>query len=98
MSAEQRCWWVIRVTGYGRFGFYGTDSEAEEMRTHKAAWEGGIGSKRRADESDPAVLEQIRRVRMEIARGYGRSDEREQAETRAVLALDEQPEARGNGE
>lgn len=98
MSAEQRCWWVIRVTGYGRFGFYGTDSEAEEMLAHKAAWEGGAASKRRADESDPAVLEQISRVRMEIARGYGRSEEREQAETLAVLAMGEQPEASGNGE
>lgn len=41
--------WRIWVNGYGEFDFTGTEQEAEEMRAHKARWEGGIGKKWRAD-------------------------------------------------
>lgn len=42
-------WWIISVSGYGTFAFKGTEAEAEEMRAHKANWEGGVGRKRLAD-------------------------------------------------
>ncbi len=41
--------WKIRVVGYGTFDFLGTEAEAEEMRRHKARWEGGVAVKWRAD-------------------------------------------------
>lgn len=41
--------WVITVGGgYGTFFFRGTESEAEEMRRHKARWEGAVARKRPA--------------------------------------------------
>jgi hypothetical protein len=47
--------WVILVSGYGAFIHTGTEQSAEEMRTHKARWEGGIAKKRPADKSDMIV-------------------------------------------
>ena len=44
----EREWWTINVFGYGDFQYFGTEDEAEEMRCHKANWEGGVGKKRRA--------------------------------------------------
>lgn len=38
--------WAIYVIGYGSFLFVGTEAEAEDMRLHKARWEGGLGRKR----------------------------------------------------
>jgi hypothetical protein len=48
-DARRRKWWIIEVTGYGDFSFFGTEAEAEDTRIHKAEWEGGEGMKRRAD-------------------------------------------------
>jgi hypothetical protein len=45
-SSEQ---WTIWVAGYGKFNFDGTEAEAEEMRRHKANWEGGQGRKWRTN-------------------------------------------------
>ena len=45
----KKLWWIITVGGYGSFAFKGTEKEAEEMRAHKAEWEGGSGRKRKAD-------------------------------------------------
>jgi len=45
----KKTWWIIRVGGgYGEFAFRGTEAEAEEMRVHKARWEGAFASKRPA--------------------------------------------------
>lgn len=41
----KRYWWLISIAGYGDFAFYGTEREAENMRRHKAYWEGGTGRK-----------------------------------------------------
>lgn len=69
MSTETRLWWAIYVTGYGRFFHFGTKAEAEEMREHKADWEGGHGTKRKA------TAKEIAKARAEVAemvkRGYG---------------------------
>lgn len=80
-----RQWWVISIGGYGEFGYYGTDKEAEEMRAHKAQWERGVGKKRTADQLDPIVQKQMDWVRHEIKHGYPRNSDRERAETNAVL-------------
>ena len=45
--------WVIQVGGgYGEFFIDGTEEEAEEMRKHKATWEGAIARKRLADKDE----------------------------------------------
>ena len=52
--------WMIWVSGYGTFEFEGTETQAEEMRAHKANWERGQGRKWRADlsrESDRLTAE-----------------------------------------
>lgn len=46
--------WVILVGGYGAFLFEGTETEAEDMRRHKARWERGIGKKRPATDEEVA--------------------------------------------
>lgn len=51
--------WKIDVTGYGTFDFDGTEQEAEEMRRHKAEWEGGVGRKWRAAEFKPEMVEPV---------------------------------------
>jgi hypothetical protein len=80
-----RQWWVITVAGYGDFAFYGTEDESEEMRRHKARWEGGVGRKRLAADDDPLVQRQTERVKREVELGYPRASERERAETEAAL-------------
>lgn len=80
-----RQWWVIAIGGYGEFGYYGSEDEAEEMRAHKARWERGTGRKRPADPTDPLVQKQMGWVKREIANEYQRRSERERAETEAVL-------------
>ena len=49
---QQAKHWVILVSGYGCFLFAGTRAKAEEMRAHKANWEGGIGVLRPATMSE----------------------------------------------
>lgn len=44
--------WIINVAGYGAFLFEGSESEAEEMRVHKARWEGACAQKRPASITD----------------------------------------------
>ena len=44
--------WVIDIEGYGMFFYHGTESMAEEMRSHKSSWEGGLGRKRLADQEE----------------------------------------------
>jgi hypothetical protein len=44
--------WVIQLPHYGAFVFEGTESEAEEMRVHKARWEHEPAHKRPASFSD----------------------------------------------
>lgn len=41
--------WMIRINGYGTFEFEGSEQEAEDMRSHKARWERGVGIKWRKD-------------------------------------------------
>jgi len=77
------------VAGYGGFAFYGTEDEAEDMRVHKARWEGGVGRKRKAEQDDPIVLRQMDWVRHEIECKYPRSGDRERAETAAVLTAND---------
>lgn len=48
-----KAWWTITVGGgYGSFPFRGTEKEAEEMRRHKANWEGANALKRLATEEE----------------------------------------------
>lgn len=46
--------WKIRVQGYGTFDFEGSEHEAEEMRLHKARWEGGSAMKWRVEDQSEA--------------------------------------------
>jgi hypothetical protein len=47
--------WAIFVGGgYGAFLFSGTEEEAEELRVHKARWEGAVALKRLATEEESA--------------------------------------------
>jgi len=48
-------WW-IQVSGYGSFEFEGSESEAEEMRVHKARWEGGIARKWKIESDGKIVI------------------------------------------
>lgn len=59
-TVEPSTKWLIWVSGCGQFDFDGTETEAEEMRRHKATWERGQGRKWRADlsrESDRLTAE-----------------------------------------
>jgi len=51
-AAAHRDWWVINMPCYGAFLFQGTRAEAEEMRTHKARWEGEAAHLRQASYTD----------------------------------------------
>lgn len=47
--------WVILVGGgYGAFVFEGTENQAEDMRRHKASWEGAVARKRPVADDDTA--------------------------------------------
>ena len=50
-----RRWVIVVGGGYGAFLFRGTETEAEEMRAHKANWEGAVARKRRATTADIAA-------------------------------------------
>lgn len=47
--------WVISLPWYGAFLFDGTEAEAEEMRAHKANWEGEVARKRSATPEEIAA-------------------------------------------
>ena len=49
--------WAISIGGHGSFDFVATESEAEEMRAHKADWERGPGKKFRVRDASPRQLE-----------------------------------------
>ena len=55
-------WWLITVGGYGSFAFYGTETEAEEMRQHKARWEGGVGRKIPIPATHPEAKKEQERI------------------------------------
>lgn len=74
LPKEQRAWWSINVTGYGRFVYYGTKAEADQMRRDKAEWEGGRGTMRDATEAEASKEREWVRKQKEL--GYG-LDERE---------------------
>jgi hypothetical protein len=85
---EDRRWWVIKVSGYGAFAYYGTENEAEDMRVHKSRWERAAARKRRVGRNHELVRRRIEWVKVEIANGYPRSDEREKAEAACVTAME----------
>jgi 23S rRNA A2030 N6-methylase RlmJ len=69
-----RAWFIIRVTGYGAFAYYGTKEDAEDKRAAKAEWEGGVG---RIEQADPTntmhreMVAQEQKQRVEFrAKGY----------------------------
>src|ERR1700759_3764801 len=51
-AAAHRDFWVINMPHYGAFVFRGSRSEAEEMRAHKARWEGEVAHLSSASVSD----------------------------------------------
>lgn len=57
MSAATNRWVILVGGGYGAFFFEGDAEQAEEVRVHKARWEGAIARKRPAadDEHDGKV-------------------------------------------
>lgn len=67
----KRKWWLISIGGYGDFGFYGTEAEAEEMRAHKAAWERDVGRKKAIPATHPKAKEAAEHTKWERERGYG---------------------------
>lgn len=76
MSSDERCWWRIRVTGWGSLIFYGTEQEAAEKRDALADREHGTGlANERLDPSN-RVHREI--VEQELA---GRRARREKGET-----------------
>jgi len=74
----KRRWWLISIGGYGDFGYYGTEAEAEKMRAHKAVWEAGVGRKTAISATHPSAKKAMERVKWERKQGYG-LDERELA-------------------
>lgn len=72
--SDSRVWWSINVTGYGRFAYYGTLVEADQMKRDKAEWEGGRGTMRRATDSE--VAEEVKHLRWKNENEYP-LDERE---------------------
>ena len=43
---QGKLFWIITVHNYGSFAYYGTEYYAEQMRAHKANWEGAVVKKR----------------------------------------------------
>lgn len=64
-----RNWWLIDIAGYGDFAYFGTQGEAEEMRSHKANWEGGRGTKKRIDKGHPDAVAETARNWSDFDRG-----------------------------
>jgi hypothetical protein len=48
--------WLIDVDNYGEFLFIGNEEEAEEMRKHKANYEGSISRKKRIELSLGGII------------------------------------------
>lgn len=71
-----RQWWLISIQGYGSFGFYGKEYEAEEARSHKSVWEGGVGRKKIIEATHPEAIAEIALLKWKKERGYP-LDERE---------------------
>lgn len=40
---KDKRWWLISVSGYGSWAFWGTKVEAQDRARDKAEWEGGRG-------------------------------------------------------
>jgi len=57
-----RKWWLISVHGYGSFAYYGNAPEAELMRAHKAAWEGGVGTMETIHPDHPQAIDELKRL------------------------------------
>ena len=77
LSPDERTWWMIKVTGYGEFEHFGTAAEAEQMRVHKAEWEGGRGTKRKAGAVEIAVARADIKSMVKRGCGWDRTSERE---------------------
>lgn len=71
MKRNKRKWWRISVSGYGEYAFYGTQSEAEQERSHKAFWEGGVGAKETIPATHSLAKEAISLTKFEHRNGYG---------------------------
>lgn len=76
VTKDSRVWWWIHVTGYGGFAYFGTTAEGEQMRRHKASWEGGRGTIRPAT-SEETLLEREALQRRQEAGAYLDDRERE---------------------
>ncbi len=48
--------WRVDVSGYGAFLWVGTKEQAEDIRSHKARWEGGVSIMRRLRDATEAEL------------------------------------------
>jgi hypothetical protein len=66
---EKGRWWLITIGGYGKFGFFGTEKEAEEMRAHKAEWEGGVGRKSPIEPTHPQAVAERQSLELGATRG-----------------------------
>ena len=62
-GSDKRVWWVIKITGYGTFAYYGTKEDAEDKRRAKAEWEGGVGRIEQADPSNTMHRELVNQER-----------------------------------
>ena len=65
-----RKWWLISVSGYGEFAYFGTENEAEEMRSHKSSWEGGIAHKKQISQDHPMVTNERDFMKWQNKNGY----------------------------
>lgn len=72
LTKEKRAWWTINVSGYGSFQHFGTEAEAEDQRSHKAAWEGGRGRKQLSTEKE--IKEGTAHLRWQRDHGYNLED------------------------
>lgn len=50
--------WKISIGGYGSFEYVGTSFEAEDMRSHKAQWERGVGRREWLRDADGAEVKE----------------------------------------
>lgn len=69
---RKRSWWLIHITGYGPFEYYGTDLEADDALRAKAEWEGGSGRKRPATPDEAQEGRDF--IEWQMSKGYGLSD------------------------
>lgn len=52
MRRKKKIWVITVLDGYGSFLFKGSEEEVEEMRRHKANWEGSPATKKLATKDD----------------------------------------------